>query len=631
MKQAIPFALDRERSFFESLDDWIGDVLYDELTEKGFDLRDEQVFMAFQIGQALKDKSVLFAEAGVGTGKTIAYLLPAVAYARYTGKPAIIACADETLIDQLVKETGDIGKLERALGLTVDVRLAKSREQYLCLKRLDESKGVTDVADVIDAGLPDFVRGHGSMMRLDPYGARSDYPDLSDEDWNSVNYHPIYQCGSCELRNRCGQTLHRNHYRSSTDLIICSQDFYMEHLWTKESRSRQGQLPLLPESSVVVFDEGHLLEYAAQKAFTYRVQERTIDTVLSRIMVDGVREKTLVLMEALIDHHAELFRLLHESAEGEGDRRAIVRSKAIGDHSSAVVKLAVDILEELVFDADLYVIPEYDLKIAEEYLEQYIHSMKLFAENGEAVDWLEDENGDETLVIMPRLVTDMLEELLFSKKMPVIFSSATMSVDGDFSFLAGSLGIRDFKSFSVESPFDYEEVMKIRVKRAADKAAEVLRLTEDGQQSLILFRSKASMDAFRKAAGQDPRFLFEGDRALSAMVRDFQQGKAQMLCSWHLWEGLDIPGEALTRVIIHDLPYPPDDPLFEAKRRFAEDAHRDIDMPYMLLRLRQGIGRLIRTSEDQGDIQLLLDEHELKAEEEILKVLPVQPDSLPSA
>src|SRR5690606_10337479 len=237
---------------------------------------------------------------------------------------------------------------------------------------------------------------------------------------------------------------------------------------------------------------------------------------------------------------------------------------------------------------DLYVIPEYDLKIAEEYLEQYIHSMKLFCENGEAVDWLEDENGDETLVIMPRLVTDMLEELLFSKKMPVIFSSATMSVDGDFSFLAGSLGIRDHQSFSVESPCDYDEVMKIRVTDAADKASEVLRLTEDGQQSLILFRSKASMDAFRKATGGDSRFLFEGDRALSAMVRDFQAGKAQVLCSWHLWEGLDIPGEALTRVIIHDLPYPPDDPLFEAKRRFAEDAHRDIDLPYMLLRLRQG-------------------------------------------
>ncbi|MET3575182.1 ATP-dependent DNA helicase [Bhargavaea ullalensis] len=626
MKQAIPFALDRDRSFFESLDDWIGDVLYDELTEKGFDLRDEQVFMAFQIGQALKEKSVLFAEAGVGTGKTIAYLLPAVAYARYTGRPAIIACADEALIDQLVKESGDIGKLERALGLTVDVRLAKSREQYLCLKRLDEASKESDAARGIDDSLPGFVHGHSSMMKLEPYGDRSTFPDVSDDDWDLVNYHPLWQCSSCDLRNRCGQTLHRAHYREAADLIICSQDFYMEHLWTKESRVRQEQLPLLPEPSVVVFDEGHLLEYAAQKAFTYRVQERTLDTVLSRIMVDGVREKTLVLMEQLIDCHASLFRGLHDHAEGEGDRRKIVRTPQISADAEEAVRLAVDILEELVFDADLYVIPDYDLKIAEEYLEQYIHSMKLFNEGGEAVDWLENENGDETLVIMPRLVTDMLGELLFTGRVPVIFSSATMSVGGDFSYLADSLGIGDgFKSFSVDSPFDYEEVMEIRIEKPADKSAELLRSMEDGRQTLILFRSKAAMNEFRQKAGGDSRFLFEGDRALSALVRDFQQGKAQALCSWHLWEGLDIPGEALTRVAIYDLPYPPDDPLFEAKHRFAEDPHRDIDLPYMLLRLRQGIGRLIRTSGDRGEILLLLGEKEQSEEGEILSVLPVRP------
>src|SRR5699024_12781197 len=95
--------------------------------------------MSFQIEQALKEKKVLFAEAGVGTGKTIAYLLPAIAYARYTGKPAVISCADETLIDQLIKEEGDIQKLSTALSMTVDVRLAKARNQYICLKRIEET------------------------------------------------------------------------------------------------------------------------------------------------------------------------------------------------------------------------------------------------------------------------------------------------------------------------------------------------------------------------------------------------------------------------------------------------------------------------------------------------------------
>lgn len=103
------------------------------------------------------------------------------------------------------------------------------------------------------------------MIAVQPYGDRSDYPTVSDEDWHKVNYNAIMQCSVCDLRNRCGQTLHRAHYRKSTDLIICSQDFLMEHLATKESREREGQLALLPEVSMMVLDEGHLLEYAAQR------------------------------------------------------------------------------------------------------------------------------------------------------------------------------------------------------------------------------------------------------------------------------------------------------------------------------------------------------------------------------
>ncbi|WP_019846908.1 hypothetical protein [Bacillus subtilis] len=99
----LPFSLTKTKNFYEELNNWIGDVFYDILPEKGFDLRDEQVFMAFQLERAFKEKKVMFAEAGVGTGKTLVYLLFAISYARYVGKPAIIACADETLIEQLLQ------------------------------------------------------------------------------------------------------------------------------------------------------------------------------------------------------------------------------------------------------------------------------------------------------------------------------------------------------------------------------------------------------------------------------------------------------------------------------------------------------------------------------------------------
>ena len=630
MKSKMPFPLSKEKSFYESLNDWIGDTLYDDLTEKGFECRDEQIFMAFQIEQALKEKQVLFAEAGVGTGKTIAYLLPAIAYARYTGRPALISCADETLIDQLVKEDGDIKKVGDALDLDIDVRLAKARDQYLCLKRLEETGDTSseDYIEWIEDSLPEFVHGNASLQSISPYGERSDFPDLSDEQWKTVNFHPIQQCAACDVRNRCGQTIHRNHYREAVEIIICSHDFYMEHIWTKESRKRQGQLPLLPEVSMIVFDEGHLLEYSAQRALTYEVQNSTLLNLLERIMVDGIREHTLQLMERLIDTHEAFFTMLGAFAEAtDNERKALEKAPELLEIGKEAVRISTELLEEFVFEGELFIIPEYDLKMVEEYLDQYIYSMELFTSQNDAVDWLEDRKGEATLVIMPRLVTDILKEKLFSSKTPIVFSSATLSVGKDFSYLAEGLGIQDFISFSVDSPFDYEEVMKVYATdvKVEGKAARALELLADGEQTLILFKSEKSMNRFKEqvpVVWQD-RIAFEGDRELSSLVRDFQQKQVPVLCSYHLWEGLDIPQDALTRVIIYDLPLPPSDPLFDAKRKQAEDPYREVDVPFMLLRLRQGAGRLIRTSEDSGTIHLFLDDNDQKMKAEIEGIFPV--------
>lgn len=630
MTAKLPFELTKDKTFYESLNEWIGDTLYDDLTEKGFECRDEQIFMSFQIEQALKAKEVLFAEAGVGTGKTIAYLLPAIAYARYTGKPALISCADETLIDQLVKEEGDIHKIGEALDLNVDVRLAKSRNQYLCLKRLEEvNRTGEEYAGEVEDRLPEFVNSTGSLTEIYPYGERSAYPELSDAEWETINYHPIMQCGSCDVRNRCGQTIHRREYRKATDLIICSHDFFMEHLWTKESRTRQGQLPLLPEVSMAVFDEGHLLEYAAQRALTYEVQDSTLLGLLERVMTDGVREETLQLMEKLMECHELFFDYLSECAQEDGEERLTI--KKIPELESAAreaVRLSHALLEEFVFDSELYVIPEYDLRMVEEYLEQYIFSLELFANNADAVDWAEDREGELTLVIMPRLVTDVLQERLFSEKLPIVFSSATLSINNDFSYLENNLGIEHSTSFSIESPYDYEEVMDLTIEPLPDggKINRLVELLDDGQQTLVLFKSKQSMEHFRAALPdyELPSAVFEGDRELSSMVKEFQSKKWSAFCSYHLWEGLDIPHDALTRVIIYDLPLPPSDPLFNAKRGHAENPFEEVDLPYMLLRLRQGVGRLIRTSTDAGSVHILLNPDETKLIPTFESIFPVK-------
>ena len=640
--RTLPFTVSKEEGFYEKLSEWIGDVFYDILPEKGFEIRDEQVYMAFQLEKAFKEKKTIFAEAGVGTGKTIVYLLYAICYARYTNKPAIISCADETLIEQLVKEQGDIEKISESLGMDIDVRLAKSRDQYVCLNKVEEAVLYEDNENIdrLHEELPSFIRDHSSMLTFDVYGDRKQYPYLTNSEWNKVGWDPLQNCFSCEKRHRCGQTISREHYRKAADLIVCSHDFFMEHVWTKESRKREGQLPLLPEYSAVVFDEGHLLEFAAQKGLTYKISETMVDDVLSVLSANDMREETLLLIDDAIHLNTEFFRLLSQSSlHVEGSHRYEIEDGSQIKQKAAELQQRIEqVLESLVFEAELYTIDEYSLKISEEYLEQISYSLTLYTGGENAVVWLEKDGLKSSLVIMPRLVSDILSKEVFEKNIPYVFSSATLSEQGSFNYLADSLGIREYTSFSVDSPFDYEDVMAVNVSfygrdSIGDKNAAIIQsIRKNMGGSLILFPSEEEMGGFRRELEQNELpfpVYFEGDEEISTTVKKFQENTQSVLCSYHLWEGLDVPGESLNNVVIYNLPYPPNDPVFKAKRQAAENPFEEVDRPYMLLRLRQGIGRLIRTSEDHGKIQLYMDKDtDRDVVQSVLDVLPVKPETI---
>lgn len=633
---SLPFTVARTENFFDRLGDYVGDVFYDILPEKGYELRDEQIYMAFQLEQAFKNKRTIFAEAGVGTGKTFVYLLYAICYARYKRKPAIITCADETLIEQLVKKDGDIEKLEEALGLNIDVRLAKSREQYVCVKKLDPLANQTDDKSILQVHdqIPDFVFDtSASMKSFERYGDRKEYPWVSNETWEKIAWDPLQQCSTCDWRHRSGQTLNRDYYRHATDLIICSHDFYMEHIWTKDSRKREGQLPLLPESSSVVFDEGHLLEFAAQKGLTYRFNYEALNKVLTGYMGQDVREESLFLIEDILLLHEDWFKLLEaNAAKVEGSNRLeITLSESIKEIAERLYNNVQQLLEQLVFDAELFTIEEYHIKIIEEYLEFFSYGLSILLKDDEGIFWLEEDDTTSTLVIMPRLVEDVLKKEVFSQGLPFVFSSATLSRGRDFSYLAASLGINAYDSCSVASPFDYENQMKIYGHVESDsheKWSTIGKQLLDNQgKALVLFSSIEEMNSFRKwAMDQSWPFtmLYEGDQEISNIVKDFQTDQTAVLCSYNLWEGLDVPGEALTKVIISALPFPPKDPVFQAKRKHAEQPEQEVDAPYMILRMRQGIGRLIRTKEDYGTIHIWMTEEESKLyQQSIEEVLPV--------
>ncbi len=623
--EQYPFTYNPSESFIKQAGDWIADVFYEILPEAGFEVRDEQIYMAFQLERAFLEKQTIFAEAGVGTGKTFGYLLYAICYARYTRKPAIIACANESLIEQLVKPEGDLAKLERHLNMRIDARLGKSPTQYLCLNKLDEfgnNEPMGEIVKDIHSELPPFVHTHEALQSFYPYGDRSDYPHLNDEQWAKLGWDPFQDCLVCDKRHRCGMSLSRDYYRKSADLIICSHDFYMEHVWTYEGRKRAGQLPLLPPHSSVVFDEGHLLEPAAQNALTYQFNHAVFEEVITRLLKGEIRETLAVAIDEAIAQSEHLFALLdkHSRAVPGSDRKEIDYTKELLREVNRFRDLITLIEEELVLESGLFSLDDFQLRIVNEHLDMIQLTLSLFQQPDDLISWvIEDRNG-LTLVVMPKLVKEVLKERVFSQKMPIVFSSATLSIDGSFQYMAESLGIEDYLSFSVPSPYDYRQQMQVFAPPSGtgdtfaakmQAAGRLLQRTEG--RALLLFRTMDEMKQFKQEISHYPefesmRFWFEGDQEISHLISSFQNDEHSSLCAVSLWEGLDIPGPSLSNVIIWSLPFPPNDPVYMAKRKDAAAPFEEVDLPYMLLRLRQGIGRLIRSKEDHGIVAILGEE-----------------------
>ncbi|WP_253299033.1 ATP-dependent DNA helicase [Paenibacillus silvae] len=622
--QRYPFAYDPAEPFVSRLGEWVADVFYDILPESGFEVRDEQIFMAYQLERAYGDKKTIMAEAGVGTGKTLVYLLYAVCYARYTGKPAVIACADESLIEQLVKPGGDIAKLAEHLDLQVDARLGKSPDQYVCLNKLSAVRFADEDAPVIEEvyeSLPEFVNTPGTLQAFHPYGDRKQYPHLNDRQWNKINWDPFQDCFVCPKRQRCGLTLSRDHYRRSKDIIICSHDYYMEHVWTYEARKREGQLPLLPDHSSVVFDEGHLLEEAALNALSYKLKHRIFEELVTRLLEGEIRESLAERVDEAIESSERLFRLLDTYTVAiPGSERKEVRVEAPLLREIERLNGVLDAIgEELVFESGLFSLDGYQMRVVEEHLDMIQTALSLFRKEDGYICWAEESEDETTLSIMPRTVKEILNERVFNTGIPIVFSSATLSVDNSFRYVADSLGIDDFVSFSVASPYDYADKMQMKIaeqavpghaeneNRLRDAAA---LLQESGGRALILFRTMEELRAFKQdivhvPEAQGLRFMYEGDREISDLIAAFQQDEESVLCSVNLWEGLDVPGPSLSNVMIWSLPYPPQDPVFNAKRNASASPYEEIDLPYMLLRVKQGLGRLIRTSSDSGSAAIL--------------------------
>lgn len=619
-KVQMPFEYSNRTDFHEKLIEWIGDVLYDILPEHGYEVRDEQIFTAFQIADAFRDQKVHLAEAGLGTGKTFAYLLAAIPYARYTGKPVIISCASPALQEQLAAESGDIYKLSKLLGLEVDARMAKDPRQYICDVRAGASlEEAGELSEEIHQWLGQTRRGE-----------RSEIPTVTDRVWKKMAWNESMSCDVCSSRGYCKLVRAREHYRVAQDLIIVDHETFFQDLWTREEKIASGHMPILPDYSAVIFDEGHkIMLPAAMQAGEQLIKEEMETIIASLEEIQGARNALHTTTAALEEATDTFFKVVERCAiagETEG-RRSVAMNDALLGAAQALRTSLDQLLIELQIEQELYLeaIPTSSIQAYEGQIEGAMRGLAQLCKNKgqDVIAWI--DHSDESFFVVPRDLTRRLNKALYARKLPVIFSSATLSNEGNFDYFIHMMGLQSPSRSTIGSPFDMEEQVTIDFEPTKSIDQLVTLLKENGGRALVLTRTLSEVRQIRQQlkAHTLPFEVFyedQGDRGY--LVRRFKEEESSVLVGADFWEGIDVPGDALTLVVIWQLPFPKLDPLIEAQRKDAKEQGRDpvstVDYPAMGLQLKQGCGRLIRTESDKGRI-VVMDEVLGKPWEKIVK------------
>ncbi|MDO5521354.1 MAG: ATP-dependent DNA helicase [bacterium] len=605
-----PFDYTNRQDFHTKLVEWIGDVLYDILPEYGYEVRDEQIFTAFQVADAICKKEVHLAEAGLGTGKTFAYLLSAIPYARFTGKPMVIACATSALQEQLANSEGDIHTLSKLLGLDVDARMAKDPSQYICDVKVEELSGEFN-------GLPDEVSEWLAQTKL---GERAEIPTVSDRIWKRISWDESMGCEVCLNRGYCKQIKARENYRTTADLIIVDHETFFKDLWTREDRIADGKLPILPSYSGVIFDEGHKILLPAAMQAGQQISRDDIESMIGSLEeIQGARESLEAITMKLEQSSEYFFKVLDASLiPGESsERRSIRLNDGLFKAADAFRKALDGLLLEMQIEQELYFesLPTSLIQAYEGQIERAISALYRFnrGKGSEMIPWV-DQN-DESFWVVPKDLSTMLDKHLLSKQLPVVFTSATLSNKGDFSYFKRSMGVPKASTSTIGSPFDIENQVVVQLEKDAPKEKMerlVSLLKENGGRALVLTNSLEEVKRIRKSLeGQEFPFelLWEDQADRGYLARKFKEEETSVLVGANYWEGIDVPGDSLTLVVIWQLPFPSMDPLLEEQRKEAKcqglNPVETVDYPEMGLKLKQGCGRLIRTEEDHGAIAIL--------------------------
>ncbi|HHF3207988.1 TPA: ATP-dependent DNA helicase [Vibrio diabolicus] len=578
----------------------------------GFQARQPQIDMAEAVSSAIKDQTQLVVEAGTGTGKTFAYLVPAL----LSGKKVIISTGSKNLQEQLYHR--DLPLMVNALGFYGQVALLKGRSNYLCLDRLSRQmvESHTNESDPTLLAQLVKVRAWSSETKTGDLGDCDDLPEDSMIIPTITSTNDNCLGKECPSYTDCFVLKARKRAMDS-DIVVVNHHLFLADLAIKET----GFGELIPEADVFIFDEAHQLPDIASEYFGQSVSSRQIHDLAKDIEIayrteaKDMRQLQKVgdkLMQSAMD-----MRIVLGEPGFRGNWREALQSGSIKRELLRLtdsLELAIDVLKialgrsqllDTAFERANLIKGRID-RVCDVDITGYSY-------------WYDTSPRHFALHITPLSVADKFHEQIEIKQGAWIFTSATLAVSGDFKHFTERLGLKPTKQFSLPSPFDYQKQARLCVPRylpepnsngLADKLVRMLApvIEENDGRCFFLCTSHSMMrelgEKFREVL--DLPVLMQGEMSKQKTLAEFMElGNALLVATGAFWEGIDVRGDALSCVIIDKLPFTaPDDPLLKARiedcRLRGGEPFAEVQIPDAVITLKQGVGRLIRDQKDHG-------------------------------
>ncbi len=584
----------------------------------GYEFRRSQLEMAELVDNAFQKHQHALIEAGTGTGKTLAYLIPAI----QSGRRVVISTATKSLQEQLF--TKDVPFLQKYFAPDLKVALMKGRNNFLCRQKvhLMEGQPVLKGMDEID-----WFSQIRDWEKLTETGDRAELTFLPDdaELWNRIDARSD-TCTSqkCPEFSNCFITgMHQR--AQEADLIIVNH-----HLFFADLAIRQDDFgSILPEYAAVIFDEAHEIEDVASDYFgravsSYKLDELARDAEqtlrLLQVSAPTVRRSVTQLRE-----RAHSFFDAFPAREGRYPFEPSERAGFLEQNREAYDSLAMGLKRIELELAALTTKPDEVINIARRAADVRRElAFLLESDEHNYVYWFERRGKGVFLAATPIDVSEILREELFDQFDTVVLTSATLAVAGHFDFLKQRLGLQAVTERVLPHEFDFREQALLYLPEAlpdvrhasfpvhaAEEIARLLEITEG--RAFCLFTSYVQMrDAFERVRSKvDFPLLLQGTAPRSVLLERFKTTpNAVLFATASFWQGVDVPGEQLSCVIIDRLPFAvPSDPIVAARVRALKedgrDAFAEYQVPEAVLALKQGFGRLIRSRSDRGILAIL--------------------------